>query len=410
MRTLAEMLSRRSGHQELIELALDDPASLAPLFASEAGSMERSSGLVNVALSFVPDDQLQFMADAAVDALQRGMGDDSLAAELVSMLALEAPDTLQPHLEALWRTDPWQERRAWRGAQSGDLDGLVALLDDPHDATRTSALRCLFESRIDEAWSVAALALRSGFADDQQAHWYPLEVAAELAGDTVRRLYRSGPRHVAFPEGFISHRFACWNKSWMTRPLVHPTWRSSWPVVAEAQFGGLSGQPCKRCGEPLHRLLRFDEPLNSAPAPLEVVTCPRCLVWPNQVLFFSHDGGAVRSAGPPLDEPNYELVADMMPEVPVQLVETPARWHLQDVGYANGGSDQSLHRVFGEPTWVQDPEFPTCPECRSTMPFLLQLNSFDTVDGLSFCWAGYGILYVFYCPTCALSATLYQST
>ncbi|HEX7182419.1 MAG TPA: hypothetical protein VF756_11290 [Thermoanaerobaculia bacterium] len=59
-------------------------------------------------------------------------------------------------------------------------------------------------------------------------------------------------------------------------------------------------------------------------------------------------------------------------------------------------------QVGGCPAWLQEAEFPLCPECAEPMRFLAQLHLADVGAALE------GILYGFLCHACRLAATLYQ--
>jgi len=63
----------------------------------------------------------------------------------------------------------------------------------------------------------------------------------------------------------------------------------------------------------------------------------------------------------------------------------------------------SCSQLGGYPSWVQDAEYPECPNCGLRMIFIAQLDRED-------CEAGEGILYSFLCKTCQVTATLYQQT
>ena len=90
------------------------------------------------------------------------------------------------------------------------------------------------------------------------------------------------------------------------------------------------------------------------------------------------------------------------------IVESPPRCQLQDWGLSNGC--ENLNRLGGEPTWIQNPEYPRCPGCADTMRFVLQLDSLHFTTGLTWEWGSDGIVYVFWCTACSMSATLWQST
>jgi len=64
----------------------------------------------------------------------------------------------------------------------------------------------------------------------------------------------------------------------------------------------------------------------------------------------------------------------------------------------------AFSQVGGLPTWIQDAEYPTCPDCSQKMPFIGQISNEDFVK------YGEGIYYAFRCPKCNVTATCYQQT
>ena len=61
-------------------------------------------------------------------------------------------------------------------------------------------------------------------------------------------------------------------------------------------------------------------------------------------------------------------------------------------------------QVGGHPTWIQDAEYPRCPDCGRAMPFVAQLSNADYQE------YGEGIYYLFACPDCGVAATGYQQS
>jgi hypothetical protein len=60
-------------------------------------------------------------------------------------------------------------------------------------------------------------------------------------------------------------------------------------------------------------------------------------------------------------------------------------------------------QIGGLPCWIQDAEYPSCPNCQKTMTFVAQLDNGH--------FSGYeGIYYAFLCANCRITATSYQQS
>jgi hypothetical protein len=61
---------------------------------------------------------------------------------------------------------------------------------------------------------------------------------------------------------------------------------------------------------------------------------------------------------------------------------------------------------------VQDPDYPTCPHCQAVMPFLLQLDGGGRLPAMppGESWNEDGLMYVFWCDGCRISAVIFQNT
>ncbi len=60
-------------------------------------------------------------------------------------------------------------------------------------------------------------------------------------------------------------------------------------------------------------------------------------------------------------------------------------------------------QIGGMPTWEQSPEYPICPECGETMPFIAQISNAE-LDNKE------GFYYGFICTKCNITAVNYQQT
>jgi len=119
---------------------------------------------------------------------------------------------------------------------------------------------------------------------------------------------------------------------------------------------------------------------------LELVTCLRCLGWSASAMLFTHDshGSVTANIAEPGPDAGFDPEPGPLPTADVTIVPTPARWQQQDWALSN--SLENLNRAGGEPTWIQNPDYPQCPGCRRRMHFLAQLDSLDFADGPQWLW------------------------
>jgi hypothetical protein len=406
---LTDIVNRRRGWPEqLAELAGQAPERLTDLIVKSASVLVTwSLDNIDAALAFVPEDSLGAVADAAVAGLRAGSDpNDSQAATLIAALSLQAPHTLRPYLDALWSVAPdgrtYFASWPWRAAGDQEIDRLAARLSTPAEADR--AWEYLLESRTPHGWAIAIAAIGHAVQPGPDADERLNSVGIEQSAGEIRRLAIEPTCHIEFPQGFL---VPARGNVPGALPL-HPSWHPGSERVGAGRFGGLVDTLCAVCAGPLHRLIAFDQPPVHVPGGLQVVTCLSCLGWSRHVMFFTHDGSRVCPAGPDLirQEPKYP--ANPLPETEVTIRRSPPRWRLQDWAVSNGY--ENLHRVGGEPTWIQSPDYPACPDCQRTMRFLLQFDSLEIEGGPWWLWGSGGIMYAFWCDACSLTGTLWQCT
>jgi hypothetical protein len=63
------------------------------------------------------------------------------------------------------------------------------------------------------------------------------------------------------------------------------------------------------------------------------------------------------------------------------------------------------HKIGGEPDFIQNQDWPICPDCKKRMTFYAQLDSIND----DFCIADCGMIYVFVCLECNTVETRVQS-
>ena len=96
--------------------------------------------------------------------------------------------------------------------------------------------------------------------------------------------------------------------------------------------------------------------------------------------------------------PAFRIVADPLPQ---DLLDRTALGQRSKFG--------------GRPTWEQEDETPTCPDCSKSMVFVAQLDSigFDpakTVGADEYIFGDVGLIYVFFCFDDGKTTSVFQCT
>jgi len=371
-------------------------------------------------LSYLPQNDWDSLVRHALDALERATGKNRAAESVIAYASLQAPSALHLYLTRIFLVRPnagsYYESYPWRESGDQHLDYLRNVVESTRsdDEARRRALRAILETRQP---SVIEYALSRGELEKvAPARWARekwVEAHLDLIGfsqvdHSLQRICPDALYHLQFPDEFFEPQS---RPPWLAR--IHPTWKLP-KTIQTVSFGGIVEGRCSLCGETLHRLLILD------PIPpglgitrltrLEIATCLSCLGWEKCPLFYRH-----QQDGSPLnigyDGPTVipQFPVGPLREAEIGLAETPQRWFWQDWGCSN--SRENLSRLGGEPCWIQDAEFPTCPKCESIMTFLFQLDSnLPTADGGEWLWGSGGIGYGFWCDQCKISGFLWQCT
>ena len=235
-----------------------------------------------------------------------------------------------------------------------------------------------------------------------------LRVGYELGTGQFRCLYSQRAWHVVFePDYFRTDQLPLHLKK------QHPTWNLKCASLPPTRFGGNGSFECPVCGGCSHHLLTIDPLLPdlwiTGVKWLKLEVCLSCLGWEKSPLFYQHDNeGGIEPVRSDDARIKPQFPAEPLLETQVKLASTPERWFWQDWALSN--SRQNLHRLGGHPCWIQQPDYPHCPECGRTMHFLLQLDS-DLPSGKGeFLWGSGGIAYGFWCDHCRISGFHWQCT
>ncbi|MGK9171971.1 DUF1963 domain-containing protein [Yokenella regensburgei] len=176
------------------------------------------------------------------------------------------------------------------------------------------------------------------------------------------------------------------------------------PAVFRAVTG--SGVDCPHCATPLTTLFDVTPELIGISAGcwsghIRILTCECCTAY--ETVFARADAG---------EAPQWltqNRCSTLAVEHATDWVKLPSEGlHLGEARLPLFAADQFLPTTFsqlgGHPTWIQDAEYPPCPECAQTMMFLAQISYEDLDD------CAEGMLYGFICPECRTTATSYQQT
>lgn len=436
---------------QVLRLRRDDPQALGELVARFLDLGHEHATFIDAALDLMDD---ATCADTLRQAWQRSrQGETSEGlAEVLDCAAVQWPQVFADdwdHLLAAahqgqggprfgvdfaWRALDAETARTWLAqvgpqAEEGSLEHLRA--------------RAVLHSRqpalVLDVW-------RRAFAapDDPNGIYWLMAVGYADDNGQARALHGERPLHIRFSAAqrkLMGASQPAWRRE---IHRLHPTWgvagscadptRSDRPAtsaepraagidaeadatVTPGRMGGELTATCGLCHGPLHRLLALPQPALAGIAcdtPLELATCLSCQGWEMDasVLFFRHD-----DQGAPQAHPSQQRAEPLTPEFPtrslleadVTLFRAPERWAWQDWGDSNGR--QNLSRVGGPPSWVQQGEYPPCPDCGKLMDYAMQLDSdLPQEDGGEWLWGSGGCNYTFWCAHCRVSGHLWQCT
>lgn len=170
---------------------------------------------------------------------------------------------------------------------------------------------------------------------------------------------------------------------------------------------GVSGS-CPWCQRQLTHLVELDLAderfafLGVVGQKLPILTCDACTCYGTGFMFSRiAPDGTVRLAD---ENKRPDWLPDDASSWEQPWKEVPVRLHQRRAIHAVDGWDFiALSQIGGLPTWVQDSEYPKCPDCSGTMKFVAQVDNgqFPHHEG---------VYYAFLCASCRVTATTYQQT
>jgi hypothetical protein len=383
---------------ELLALSREHPR-LLPSLVEAALTRVPSASIGRGVVDYLPASALVPLVELAV-GLYSSDEHRSASGEFLSHVALQFPSLLHPWLTQLFEQEvnfaEYHGVYAWRESGEAHLAYLLDVVRSGGDAKRAMrALNCMLETRTPAAFraverheellaggsiylrqsarieyhlpgvgyacsSVHPARSRSGWA--RNAADFLSARFPRPGKERWRRLYPEASYHLAFVAGYLPE--------YLPGKLAHPTFHLDSADAAPAPFGGAGAAECGACGRGVYHLLTLDPVpaglgVTSVPA-LVLETCFHC-VWGGLELWWKHDSAGRPSAyrqgsGPPADWTERAPFQETM----VRLVPTPARWYWQDAR----NEWQNLTRLGGYPSWIQDAEYYSCPDCEEAMSFL----------------------------------------
>jgi hypothetical protein len=424
-RQLKAILSRLSTHpfEEVIALATSHPETVGKLAVEILRQFPKGGTFFHAALSFLPQEEWPQLVEDALGTLEEKPNEKNEAADsVIAYASLQSPSSLHAHLDRIFELQPnagtYYECYPWRESKKKHFRYLRSVAENASSSAtnRTRAWRAMCQTREKSIveYAVSHVDLKRFNVDGffwskrgwTQAHLHLVGFHEEKKH--LRRCCPDVHYHLQFPDSFFDDKA---KPPWLRK--LHPTWKL--PSLKRSHlFGGRSGGRCSLCKEGLHRLIVL------SPVPrgvgvtgrdrLELATCLSCLGWERQPLFYKHDGdGVPTNIGYKGATVTPQFPVGPLKETNVQLAKTPKRWHWQDWALSN--SRENLHRIGGEPCWVQDADYPSCPSCKKLMPYLMQLDSdLPTEHGGEWLWGSGGICDGFWCDKCKVSGLLWQCT
>lgn len=351
---------------EATALGTSHPEAVSDLAIAVMKRFPKGGPFLDGAFSYLPQEKWPELVQIALDTLERSRGNNDAAASVIQYASFQCPSTLHPHLDRIFWIPPNAGYGCypWRESEDqhfGFLRKVIENTDFPEE-DRRRAWTALCETRHTKLIKYAISWVIAVFPSNWTcAEW--LLARLHLVGfhqenQSLHRICPDSLYHLQFPEAFFEPEF---------RPphlaRIHPTWKLP-ESLQSVPFGGKGKGRCLLCGETLHRLLVLD------PIPpglritrgkrLELATCLSCLGWERQPLFYRHTkNGSPVNIG--YDGPSVkpQFPAGPLREAEIGLASTPRRWFWQDWAGSNGR--ENLNRVGGEPSWIQDAEFPNCP-------------------------------------------------
>ena len=329
------------------------------------------------------------------------------ARECIEAAASQVPESLSSYLSFIRkRKSLYRVEYAWRAAAPEERMSLEKLITSSDDggAVLESWDRLLESRDVETIHRV----FRSFDTEDQiSLARYALDRDLVVNDQGVATLTLGPCHHLFFAGGLPVTETGYVESIRRLHPTAHL--RSEHDVTGLS--GGTGAGRCGVCREAVSVLLR----LRGAPAgfsfgagPLTLVACISCLSVDPSPLYYSHENPAEPvNLAVPAERQAADFVFTPLPVSRMRASPTPERWCIQD----GLNSRENLHRLGGRPSWIQEADYPGCPNCARIMPFLAQFSSdLPTMPGEESGLTEDGLTFFFWCDDCRVSAVMSQYT
>lgn len=307
----------------------------------------------------------------------------------LTCLACLRPGSLNPFHIALIEAEIFSSGFVYSGADQDVATKMVARLESEEKSlTINHLLLCLAWTGNEVVWEAFAN-WRQESPSWANVLYIPPHAYAKEAG---WELTEGGQRRDLFSQTAI--------------PLVTPNNLESRSGV---EVGISVTESCPWCERSLTSILKIDgsDPnisfLNLEHRHWEVSTCDVCTCYG---LVFANADSSKAHWHSKNQRPSYlpDDVEDFgaFPERP--LVLSDQKRHFMESASWTGIPNGHFSQIGGLPTWVQDAEYPACPDCSRTMMFVGQISNEDYDRMME------GIFYAFVCNECCTTATHYQQS
>jgi hypothetical protein len=351
-------------------------------FGSRDNRLARQQEARAIYSELTPEEQ----AELAETVIAQASEDDIKVATVLCCLACFQPGSLTPFHKRLVEQRILYPGVIFHGAESRIAADLIALLeDDEHLSHALCAMAWIGDETVQSAFA--------GWKQQPPGWASKLYVPPDrYAHEASWELTQAGKRRDLFTRAAI--------------PLITPG--ASESSDSPVQTGIESESSCPWCGRRLIVLLGFENigtfiPTHGSRRAL-VLTCDVCTCF-GTVFARTNDAGETvwhdANAKPdylPPDSSDWGA----FPKAPLVL-SGQTRHYLEAANWSMLPG-VAFSQVGGLPTWLQDADFPSCPDCSNTMPFVGQISNEDIME------YGEGIYYCFHCPQCDVTATSYQQT